>query len=57
MARKSRSKAAKVVPVNQLLDVTLKLRTDAFAAFEEACKAAGLMAHKPSQRSRNAKVR
>jgi hypothetical protein len=35
-------------PVHQLLQLTLALRKQAFAQFEDPCKAAGLMGHKPA---------
>jgi len=47
LTRRGRPAAAGESPVHRLLDLTLALRQQAFAGFEDECKAAGLMGHKP----------
>lgn len=42
--RRGRTQGGREAPGNRLLEMTLALRTEAFAEFEAACKAAGLMA-------------
>lgn len=42
--RRGRTQGGHEAPANRLLEMTLALRTRAFAEFEAACKAAGLMA-------------
>ncbi|MFX1680880.1 hypothetical protein PV762_16750 [Mitsuaria sp. CC2] len=48
--RRGRAAGGRDAPANRLLEMTLALRTQAFADFEATCKAAGLMAGRKTGR-------
>jgi hypothetical protein len=48
VTRKGSRARVEDAPVHRLLQLTLALRRDAFAQFEDECKAAGLMGRKPT---------